>query len=643
MAAIGSGLSLVSHIYTDRVRYLEGGDRNLKEGGKEILRGSAPHEPDPNTLNPPPKQKKTHEKEKKEGEERLLIPGVDTRVEVKNPQEYPNSIHVRIFMEFANPSFGEHGKPKRYRGSGSLIGPHHVLTCAHNVYKKNRGWATQIEVHAPSGDTAQVTRAHVFENWTNREDPEYDMALLILNWSIGYDSGYGILSCAKFETLKVKEVHLTGYSGPKMKTMEDRIKTVADNVFNYEIDTKKGQSGSAIWFDDWDIWDQVIEVNAIYRKSPPVIVGVHTRGGKNVNYGVRITEDKFKVLFEEMNKTYALAHRCFGEKEWEEHFKRSVGKKPPLPANIHQILDTQCELWKGKKIGETHALVLIPQHVQMEVGKPQPYSLNKCVSLLPQLTEYNQSVKDQIGKEKISESYWTLITRDVIPGSKGKKYKDQKDMLPQNYRPAKVIEVATAIMTTFADTGTEIYANRKGLTFTHCEEELTLEGKKRAKRPVFIGAFSEESGYIGHEKLTEIDDYDHAQDTGIAACMILPPPEKVPEEGSEEEKKQVSGTIKINYKGKTYETRVIEDNKGSTSQREIKFLVNGQFYTYALEYPNGDVINFNSNARYHGNEQVFYRKAFNRFRIKFEETGPTPQEFKFKYPRNEKITARLVE
>lgn len=80
----------------------------------------------------------------------------------------------------------------------------------------------------------------------------------------------------------------------------------------------------------------------------------------------------------------------FGGDEWKEHLGYDVGKVPPLPPNIDDILESECPFYKGKKIGETHQLVLI---VKTTDGKAFNLSLfgervmKKCREKFPDLIE----------------------------------------------------------------------------------------------------------------------------------------------------------------------------------------------------------------------------------------------------------------
>ncbi len=60
--------------------------------------------------------------------------------------------------------------------------------------------------------------------------------------------------------------------------------------------------------------------------------------------------------------------QAFGKALWATHFG-DIGIEPPLPPDIHTILESPCPFWPGKKTKETHLLTLIPATID---GAPSP-------------------------------------------------------------------------------------------------------------------------------------------------------------------------------------------------------------------------------------------------------------------------------
>src|SRR5205823_2200245 len=92
------------------------------------------------------------------------------------------------------------------------------------------------------------------------------------------------------------------------------------------------------------------------------------------------------------------------------------------------ILSSPCPFIEGKQISETHVLVLIPKTVN-----GTPLTLNTLDSLVKAPKQGTATVYDQFwppaqrqyGDVGIEKSYWLLMTRDVLEGSRGKFYDGQ--------------------------------------------------------------------------------------------------------------------------------------------------------------------------------------------------------------------------
>lgn len=114
---------------------------------------------------------------------------------------------------------------------------------------------------------------------------------------------------------------------------------------------------------------------------------------------------------------YKFHHaRAYGKAKWEKHFW-NIGDEPPLPSNIHEIMKSPCPIWKEKRVGETHQLILIPSivceaflnHSQLETK--EIYKENKC----QKISFYEKHDKKNPFIENLSEqSYWVLITKEIV-------------------------------------------------------------------------------------------------------------------------------------------------------------------------------------------------------------------------------------
>jgi energy-coupling factor transporter ATP-binding protein EcfA2 len=198
---------------------------------------------------------------------------------------------------------------------------------------------------------------------------------------------------------------------------------------------------------------------------------------------------------------------AFGAKEWKDYFG-DVGPAPALPSDIDAVLGSPCPFWPGKKVRDTHLLVLIPARVD-----GAPFTLNLLGELIQhpkngghetQYRRYDSDVKTQFGKKSPGRSYWLLMTSDVLEGSRSKSYADQKDLVAQcaketqqPYELPGVLEAATAVLLHHARTGERLLENNPW-TFTRCRELVN-------GNPTVVGGFAS-SGLIVDDDSGGYDD-----------------------------------------------------------------------------------------------------------------------------------------
>lgn len=229
-------------------------------------------------------------------EERLLIEGKDRRKKVENSSAWPYSVHGRLLSNFTG---------KRYVGSGTLIGPHFVLTAGHNVRKIDTKNKTKEDAgletirfcpgakgnSLPFGEIA-VERVFISPLYS-LDSPvltEHDYALLVLKTPIGNKTGwFGMGMFEDDAQLRSLTINVTGYPGDKCSIDDHQMWTMANNVasvnaetLTYDIDTYKGQSGSGAWYTP--------------DRKDYYVVGVHTHGGTDCNVANRLSKVKLETL-----------------------------------------------------------------------------------------------------------------------------------------------------------------------------------------------------------------------------------------------------------------------------------------------------------------------------------------------------------
>lgn len=234
----------------------------------------------------------------KESSKEILLDIEDRRKLVDAPLKWPNSIHGQLNVKLKN----DFEQVLSGQGSCFMVGPHHLLTAAHCVYGEN-GWVESAAVSmclsskvSPFGEV-RVAKVFIPKKWKESSDKNFDFALIILEESIGNKVGWGSLICEEKNSLLQRQISVTGYpwdKKSKLMTMSSQPKLVEQYHIFYDIDTNKGQSGSAIWFQ---------------QDGNPHVVGIHTNGANRKqegNFGVRLERRNLKFIRSLIFKTYHI-------------------------------------------------------------------------------------------------------------------------------------------------------------------------------------------------------------------------------------------------------------------------------------------------------------------------------------------------
>lgn len=232
----------------------------------------------------------------------------------------------------------------------------------------------------------------------------------------------------------------------------------------------------------------------------------------------------FRVLSRTETDRREAQVETFGKKEWAAHFG-DVGSTPALPANILEILESPCPFWPNK-IKETHMLVLIPKTVN---GKP--LTLKSLAELVKAPKEGPASCfsrcslgfeSQELYREAVVQSHWVLMTRDVVPDSRGAHPTLQKNLVEvhEGYAVPKVLEAAACIFMNHVRSGEYLFPGenpsegKQSGTLSICQErELDLFAT------LCVGCFSKEglSIYPDHHRPGGI----RRSLTGVAAvCRV---------------------------------------------------------------------------------------------------------------------------
>jgi energy-coupling factor transporter ATP-binding protein EcfA2 len=212
-----------------------------------------------------------------------------------------------------------------------------------------------------------------------------------------------------------------------------------------------------------------------------------------------------------------IPSQAFGPQEWSKYYGE-VGSAPLLPADIEATLNAPCPFWPDRKVRDTHLLVLMPAKVD---GKP--FTLNLLQELIrnpksgghkTQYRFYGDETKAQIGNNAPDGSYWLLMTRDILPESRGKWWSGQKELVAAHarrtglpYELPKALEAITAILTHYVRSGERLYGDTPW-TYTSCQELISVL-PVLPRFPAVVGGFAA-AGLIVYR-------YDYAYDhNGVA-------------------------------------------------------------------------------------------------------------------------------
>jgi hypothetical protein len=228
-------------------------------------------------------------------------------------------------------------------------------------------------------------------------------------------------------------------------------------------------------------WQKTKNKNIIFEKKVSLLekkLEIESKKIKKINDSVK---ELMKAKRIKEKRKEDLLKIPFGKAEWAKYFG-DVGEEPPLPLNIVQILKSPCPIWPGKKIADTHLLVLIPAKVN-----GQPFTLNSLEGLIKKpKTGFSikcsiggHYTKKEFGNRSFPFSYWILFTKGIIPDSNKEGYtrqcklvKELSNKISVTYDIPHALEVAVAISTHHIRSG-ERFSN---IRWTRCKERLAKGG-----------------------------------------------------------------------------------------------------------------------------------------------------------------------
>jgi len=176
--------------------------------------------------------------------------------------------------------------------------------------------------------------------------------------------------------------------------------------------------------------------------------------------------------------------QVFGPKVWKEYLGLEIeGEIPPPPKDIVEKAKAFRERLKGKEEAPSCTLVFIPKGLTANqlielIKKPINGHETKLGNIWPEI------VSEYGGKEN-EESYWFLMSNDVIEGSRDMNYREQKKLVENKTNgecglPAYLEALAGCALHHVING--EHLLGRERWTFTRCQDQKSI-----FCRPIVVG------------------------------------------------------------------------------------------------------------------------------------------------------------
>ena len=78
-------------------------------------------------------------------------------------------------------------------------------------------------------------------------------------------------------------------------------------------------------------------------------------------------------------------------------------------------------------------------------------------------------MKNELGDQEASRSYWAQMTKDVLPNSRNKPFREQQALLQGSYAAPEALEAAVMILMHHVKEGEKLYRPH---TYTRCQEKV---------------------------------------------------------------------------------------------------------------------------------------------------------------------------
>lgn len=217
---------------------------------------------------------------------------------------------------------------------------------------------------------------------------------------------------------------------------------------------------------------------------------------KNYQNSNRLEKSNRPENNKELKNTKGLV---YGADAWKKIWKEEINVEvlddiPPTP----KIDWNEIDPYYNEPFRNNYVLLYIPERVRVDDEEKDFILQNTEEITKGPFEDLSYPVKEKFGSSKASG--WVLISKRVIPGSRGKDYEAQKAMIEkQGFRMPHAMEFIALVLMIYHSTGEHLYAEDY---YSRCIEEI--------EKPVVVGNF-DDSG------LVVVEDYADGKD-GTAVC-----------------------------------------------------------------------------------------------------------------------------
>lgn len=216
-------------------------------------------------------------------------------------------------------------------------------------------------------------------------------------------------------------------------------------------------------------WWVIPSLNALSQSATNMFLGA------GLGLGIPLLTAGMVLSIKEAQKTNIYNNLLIlGKKFWTDHLG-DIGEEPSLPNDLEELLIQPCPFSSGKKVGETHFLLLVPKTLN---GKALTKKLlEKMVKnpLRGHPTQIICTTKTDalIGEKSIPESRWVLMYKEIMFGT------SITHLDAIGYRMPEPIEAMTAYLLQFFRTG--IQHPQEKYTLCHAENKIIAVGDYSSK------------------------------------------------------------------------------------------------------------------------------------------------------------------